>query len=390
MNKSINFAIIGLLIGGSLFFFWNFNSNDEEPHEEEKESELRNYVEMSPEKAEQHGITVGMAGPGIISQPIFSRGKVILHPDLVAHILPKVPGIAKEAFKNRGDRVVKGEIIAVLDSREMADAKAEYLAAMEKQQLAATLYDKESRLYEKRVSAEQEFLVAKSNMEEANIHLNLARQHLYALGLNKREVEQIPEENDEEFRYYVLRSPLNGTVTFRDMVRGEYIEDKSMIYEIADLGTVWIEMGIFPKDFHRIKQGAIVEVYCPQTEQTAQAKLVYVSPVIEEGTIAAKAIAELENKECKWKPGTFVQVQIEADHTLAPLIVAKEAIQTVEGQPVLFLETPKGFQMQEVEIGLSDNKNIQVLEGLKGGDRYAASQTFLLKADLGKDSVEDD
>lgn len=390
MDKKIGYGLIGLLVAVSAFFFWNFSGGDSHHHEDEEEGEWHSFVAMSREKAESHGITVNFAGPAVISQPISTRGKVILHPDLVAHILPKVPGIAKEAFKNRGDRVSKGEIIAVLDSREMADAKAAYLAALEKQQLCQTFCDKENRLFEKNVSSEQEMLQSKSTLQEANIQLNLARQHLYALGLSKREVEQIPEENDEEFRYYVLRSPLNGTVIGRDITRGEYIEEKSTIYEIADLGTVWVDMGIFPKDFKRINQGATVEVYCPQTEELAQAKLIYLSPMIEEGTISAKAIAELENKECKWKPGTFVQVQVESDHAEVPVAVAKEAIQTIEGKPVLFLETPEGFQVQEVEIGLSDDKYIQVLEGLNSGDPYAATQTFLLKADLGKDSVEDD
>jgi membrane fusion protein, heavy metal efflux system len=389
MNKNISFAVLGLLIGGSALLFWNFRANEHE-HREDEEDAFRHFVEMTSEKAFEHGITVDSAGPGVISQPVSARGKVIMHPDLVAHILPKVPGIAKEAFKNRGDVVAKGEILAVLDSREMADAKAEYLAAVEKQNLGSIFYEKENRLYEKHVTSEQEFLQAKSNLEESNINLNLARQHLYALGLNKTEVEMIPGQNDEEFRYYVLRSPLNGTVTRRDMTKGEYIEEKTAIYEIADLETVWVDMGIFPKDIRKIKQGTSVEVYCPITEQVAKGKLIYLSPVIEEGTIAAKAIAELENKDCQWRPGTFVQVQVESDRREAPIVVPKTAVQMIEGKPVVFLETPEGFQMQEVEIGLSDNKNMEVVRGLSVGDKYAATQTFLLKADLGKDSVEDD
>lgn len=389
MNKNLSFGLFAVALIASALLYWNYKGIGHD-HLEDEEPPQRHFVEMSPEKAAAHGITVDSATPAVISLPISSRGKIILHPDLVAHILPKVPGIAKEAFKNRGDKVTKGEIIAVLDSREMADAKAHYLAAIEKQKLSATFFEKENRLFEKNVTPEQEMLLAKSALEEANIQLNLARQHLYALGLNKREVEQIPEENDEEFRYYLLRSPLNGTVISRDMTRGEYIEEKSPIYEIADLSTVWVDIGIFPKDFSKIKQGAAVEVYCPQTKELAEAKLIYLSPVIEEGTIAAKAIAALENRECRWKPGTFVQVQVDSEHLEVPVAVVKEAVQMIEGNPVVFLETPEGFQMQEVEIGLSDHKHVQVLGGLNAGDRYAAAQTFLLKADLGKDSVEDD
>lgn len=108
------------------------------------------------------------------------------------------------------------------------------------------------------------------------------------------------------------------------------------------------------------------------------------------GTIAAKAIAELDNQEGKWRPGTFVQAEIATETKEAPIVIVKEAVQVIEGKPVVFLESPEGFQMHEVEIGASDSKNIEVISGLNFGDKYAATQTFLLKADLGKDSVEDD
>lgn len=388
MIKKIGYAVLALGAFGAAFFLLKAPQGSHE--ESEEEQPLRHHVEMSKEKAELHGITVETAGPGTIAFNVTSRGKVIMHPDLVAHILPKVPGIAMEAFKNRGDSVKKGEIIAILECREIADAKAEYLAAMQRQQLADTFYEKENRLYEKKVTSEQDLLQAKSHLEEANINVKLARQHLHSLGLNKREIDQIMDQNDEEFRYYVIRSPLNGTVIARDITRGEYIEEKSPIYEIADLSSVWVDIGVFPKDIHLIKEGAIVDISCPQMKEPSQGKLVFISPVIDEGTIAAKAIAELDNQEGKWRPGTFVQAEIATETKEAPIVIVKEAVQVIEGKPVVFLESPDGFQMHEVEIGASDSKNIEVISGLNFGDKYAATQTFLLKADLGKDSVEDD
>lgn len=74
----------------------------------------------------------------------------MLHPDRLVHVLPKISGVAREARKNIGDIVEEGEILAILESREMADTKANYLAAKEKLSLTSSLLEREKRLSEKR------------------------------------------------------------------------------------------------------------------------------------------------------------------------------------------------------------------------------------------------
>lgn len=383
MNKSL-FILLGVIIGASLSFGAWRHFSDPYEHEHEhlhEEEELSSFIEMDESKAKAHGIDIKPAGPGKLDVHLSSRGKVILHPDNVAHILPKISGVAKEARKNRGDSVEAGEVIAVLESREMAETKANYLAALEREKLSQSVFDREEQLYHKKVSSEQEFLNAKATLQDAKIQLQLSKQKLIALGLEDH-------KQDEDLRFYEIRSPIKGTVIARDITYGEYVEERTPIYAIADLSKVWVEVGIYQKDFPNVKEGQEVIITLSDADQNATGKIIYVSPIIDEDTITAKAVVELDNASGEWKPGSFVTAKIQVQDVEVPLVVSQKAIQLIEGEPIVFIRKDEGFEKTSVSLGRSDGTNVEVLDGIEPGTPYACTNSFLLKADYGKDSVE--
>jgi cobalt-zinc-cadmium efflux system membrane fusion protein len=102
--------------------------------------------------------------------------------DRMAQIVPKVGGTVTEARKNLGDTVEKGEVLALIESREMAESVADYLAAKRAEELARTTFNREKGLWDKKITAEQDYLTAKNAHQEAKIKLDLAKQKLQALG----------------------------------------------------------------------------------------------------------------------------------------------------------------------------------------------------------------
>lgn len=390
MSKKTRLWLLGLSALVFLGANWNFflRHREEISGSTEEGSEVSSIVKMDDEKAKLQGIVTRRCGRGTLKMSVPSRGKVILHPDKLAHILPKVPGVAKEARKNIGDAVLQGEVLAVIESREIADAKAGYLAALEKEKWASSLFEREKELHGKRVSSEEEFLNSKFAFEEAKINLQLAKQKLFAFGVSEGEISQMVDQNEVDFRLYEIKAPISGVVIGRHITQGEYVEDKSLIYEIADLSRVWVEIGIYPKDLEKVKEGQLVEIAHPNQARSIKGKIIYLSPLIEEETIVAKAIAELDNAKGEWRPGTFVKAHIVTDYVSAPLVVAKSAIQTIDGEAVIFIQIAEGFQKTPVQIGQSDEECVEVIGGIEAGASYASTKAFLLKADLGKDSVE--
>lgn len=338
-------------------------------------------IRLTDQQIKDHAIVILKASAGQLKLSLSTRGKIVLHPDQLIHVLPNISGMVKEAHKNIGDTVEKDEIIAVLESREMADSKANYLAAVERAKLAQALYDREARLYRKKITPEQDVLNASSAYEEAKIQVELAKQKLYAFGLKQLDVETL---KNPDLRYYEIRSPINGVVVNRDLSKGEYIDTTTPIYEIADLNPVWVEIGIYSKDLDKVKPGQVVQVSSPTENISSSAKLVFISPIIEEDTINAKAVAELSNEEKIWHPGTFVKAHISIGKAFAPVVIPKAAVQQIDNESVVFIRTSDGFEKRPVKLGQEDRTYVEIQSGLQQGEHYAGTQTFLLKAELGK------
>lgn len=403
MRKNIILIVVAILVVG--FLVWKFwgGSQSAKPsatahahshghgchghghsHSHDHGDHDENVVMMPQEQIASYDIQVQKAQAGVLSMNLSTRGRIVLHPDKLAHIIPKVSGVAKEVRANIGGEVKKGDILAVLESRDMADLKANYLASLEKANLALSLFERENRLYEKKISAEQDFLNAQSAYEEAKINVHLAKQKLNAFGLADSEINLLATQENPNLSLYQIRSPLDGVVINRHITHGELIENSATIFEIADLSKVWVEIGIYPKDIWQIKKGQTVYI----GEKETEAKIIYVSPIVEDETITAKAVAELINLKGEWKPGTFVQASIDTEVFKSAMVIPQEALQEIEGKNYVFIRVPQGFEKRAVQVGKRDQENVEVLAGLNVGEPYASTQTFLLKADLGKGDVE--
>ena len=120
----------------------------------------------------------------------------------------------------------------------------------------------------------------------------------------------------------------------------------------------------------------------------AQALITHISPVIDEHTRTATAIALLPNENRNWYPGAYVRAEIIVDETLVPVAVLRSAIQEIDGKKVVFVLHPDGFEKRAVVLGQSDKDYVEIIDGLNVGEDYAASNTFLLKAEDGKKDAE--
>ncbi|MGK5595331.1 MAG: efflux RND transporter periplasmic adaptor subunit [Parachlamydiaceae bacterium] len=386
--KFLFYGFMAFILGGITFYTLTPYPTSTEQRVPEIDHEHKTAVKLTDEQTKRLNLKFSRAQEGslIISLPL--RGKIILHPDRLAHVFPKVAGIVQEATKNIGNEVKQGDTMAIIESSEMADIKANFRATLSKLKLAASVLDREKKLFQEKITPQSEFLNAKNIYEEAAISVQLARQRLKTFGISDEEIEKLSEDKDPDLRLYAIHAPIDGTVIMRHITQGEYVENKTMIYEIANLNTVWIEIGVFPKDIYHIRKGQIVSVINPINNKSAQAKIIYVSPIISDDTITAKAIAELDNTEKYWKPGTFIKVSTPTEKIQGQIIVPKTAIQGKSGKEFMFVKTSEGLEKRDIKVGKNNDTQVIVLSGLEKGEEYVINQTFLLRAELEKNSVE--
>jgi cobalt-zinc-cadmium efflux system membrane fusion protein len=304
--------------------------------------------------------------------------------DLLSHIVPRVPGSVSEVFKRLGDPVKKGDVLAILDSRELADAKADYLAALERLALEEANYSQEERVYKKNISSERDYLNAKKAVAEARINMRSARQKLMALGLSQQDISDLPEEPDERLTSFEITAPFDGTIIEKHITMGETIkdDDETPRFVIANMSSVWVNLQIYQKDLPFIREGKTVVISPGHGIPDVQGIIEYVGPIVDEQTRTAVARIVLENKNGQYRPGLFVTAEIELNHTDALLCVEKDAVQVIDKEPVVFIEAGHGYSPQPVKLGRSDKDHVEILAGLSRGQRYVAKGAFDLKAHM--------
>ena len=188
-------------------------------------------------------------------------------------------------------------------------------------------------------------------------------------------------ENRETLAVYTVVAPLAGTVISKNLAVGETAGPDKVILEVADLSTVWADISIFPKYQHLIRKGMPVK-FIAHDGHTTRGKVKYVSPIVCSETRTFNARCVLVEAGEDFTPGAFVRARVTTKSLDAEVVVAREAVQVLEGATVIFVPSDHGFQSQDVELGLIDDHSVEIKQGLKSGDRYVATGAFALKAQM--------
>jgi membrane fusion protein, heavy metal efflux system len=345
------------------------------------------FVKMTAAQIAAGGIDMAPVLSGTLSKEITVPGRLTINANAQARVVPKFAGTVAEVMKQAGDKVAKGDVLARLESREMAEAKSEFLGAVRTVDLTKETLKREERLWKQKVTAEQDYINAKSAHKDSEIKLDLAHQRLHTLGLPDDEIEALPKSRDrEKDRLYELRAPIAGRIMTRDLILGQIVGTDKEVFSIADLTALWVEMAVAPQDLPYANEGQ--DVVISSATKTTNAKVMLVNPTIDPETRAAKVIAQLDNAAGDWRPGDFVNAKLLSGKQDVGMLVSREAIQTVNGKTVVFVSEGGGFKMRPVTTGREDTANVEIVSGLEFAETVAIKNTFTLKAELGKAEAE--
>ncbi|GEL42871.1 MULTISPECIES: efflux RND transporter periplasmic adaptor subunit [Methylobacteriaceae] len=349
-------------------------------------------VRLTAEQVAKARIHVDAVRGGRLSRHLHVPGTIVPSANNTARIAVKTQGTVAELRKGLGDHVAKGEVVALLDSREIADTKGEYLAARLSAALQKTLYERDQSLWDKRISSEQQYLRSQASYEELKVKVDAARRKLTFLGLNPAEIEALPTLPAAQFERQEIRSPIAGKIVERRVDLGAAVGRDNLeteLYSVVNLAQVWVDLAVSPGDLPLTREGQTVTVRIQATGEEAQGKIVFIGPILDQNTRSARVVAELPNPEEHWRPGSFVSAEIAVSDKPVRALVSSDAIQTIAGKPTVFVKVEDGFEARPVGIGRSDDGSVEVTSGLEPGDVIAVANSFILKAELGKSAAED-
>jgi len=188
-------------------------------------------------------------------------------------------------------------------------------------------------------------------------------------------------ENRETMAVYTVAAPLDGVIISKDLALGETAGVDEVLFEVADLSSVWADISIFPQYQHMLRKGMTVR-FIAHDGHTARGVIKYISPIISHETRTFTARCVLTEPDEDFTPGAFVRARINVETVAADVVIAREAIQTLDGETVVFIPGDHGFEAIPVVVGLDDGSNVEIKRGLSAGTAYVAEGAFVLKAQM--------
>ena len=346
-----------------------------------------NRVALTEQQIREAGIALAEAKGGTLRRHFLAPGSLVPDADHVARVSVRVLATVAELPKKLGDSVAQGEVVAVIESRDIAEAKSEYLAARVTDELRQTLFNRQKALVETRAVSENEFLRTQLAANEARIKLDGFRQKLFALGLSASEIADLPNQPQESLHRQFLRAPIAGRISERRVDLGGLIGregQESELFVIVNLDSIWVDLAVSPEDIASVREGLPIALRAIGSDGTASARIIFVSPLLDRETRNARVIASMPNPDHRWKPGTFVTAEVPLGDEPSKVIVPRKALQTIKGNPTLFVRDGDGFAARHVRTGREDDDDVEIVSGLEPGETYAVANTFSLKAELEK------
>jgi cobalt-zinc-cadmium efflux system membrane fusion protein len=337
------------------------------------------HIELSAEQITAAGIQLAEAKAQNISLGLPFPGEVRFDEDRTAHVVPRVPGVVESVAVNLGQTVKKGQLLAVIASQQISDQRSEQAAAQRRLALARTTYEREKKLWQDKISAEQDFLQARQALQEAEIAVSNAQQKISVLS------GSVVATGGNR---YELRAPFDGVVVEKHLTPGEVVDESTAAFTLSDLSRVWVTFGVSPKDLNKVQVGKAVTVSAPELNAEVVGSVAYVGSLLGEQTRTATVRVTLENPQGSWRPGLFVTALVATDSREAKVAVPETAIQTVEDKPTVFVRTDDGFEARPVELGSRAAGQVEITQGLEPGVQVASAGSFVLKSELGKASAE--
>ena len=347
-------------------------------------SQIEGKVRLGADQLKSAGVEIQTVGSRLMVTTLDVPGEIKADETRVAHVTPRLQGVVIEVVSKEGDIVRRGDLLAVINSRELADAKSAYLVASHHVEFARVVVEREEGLFKKKISPEQDYLAAKRDYDEAQLAETVAGQKLVALGASPGSLAALATASAASLSRFEIRAPLGGTVIERDVTIGEAVDATRDVFVIADLSSVWVEAKIPAAVLGGVRQGQEATVISKDLDRRADGRITYIGSVVGDESRSAPARIALANPDGRWRPGLFVTVQLVQSSTTVSLAVLAEGIQNFRDWQVVFVKYGDWFEARPLEIGRSDGTWVEVLGGLSAGVQYAAKNSFAIKAEIGK------
>ncbi|PYX34001.1 MAG: efflux RND transporter periplasmic adaptor subunit [Acidobacteria bacterium] len=389
------------------------------------------FTACSKEKAEETAVPVKAATVEKTAIQRIVAADAVLFPLQQSALVPKVSAPVKAFYVNRGAKVHKGQLLAVLENKDLAAAQEENKGAYEQAeaayvtgttssvpeelqkakgdaQAAKEQLDAAQKLYDSRLDLFKQGALPRKDLDQAAVALaqakpqyELAQRHLDSLNavVHQQELKGLQGQLSSakgkyqgaaaQLSYSEIRSPLNGVVTDRPLYPGEMAPAGAALMTVMDLSRVTARAHIPQSDAVLLKLGDAATIAIPGQEEPVEGKVTLVSPALDPNSTTVEVWVEAKNPKQTLRPGSSVRLSMISQSVPDALVIPAASLLTGSdgATTVMLIGDDQHAHQQAVKVGIRQDDKLQIIEGVKEGQHVVTEGAYGLP-DNAKVSVE--
>lgn len=313
-------------------------------------------IELSPREQVLINLKIDTVRIKTIYETITLLGKAAVDENKASVISSRVKGRLDKLFvRNPGENVKQGQALYSIYSEELLSEENEYLLALKQQ---------------------AEFSSQKNTLAELIL---ASKKKLLLWGLSEKQVAEL-EKNQSPSPLITFYGNVNGYLAELNVSEGEYVEPGTLLFKIAPLNSVWIEVQVYPYEMKYLQQKPVfMAEFESLPGETFNGNIVFESPAFERNSKISYIRIEIQDKGAKIKPGMMASVVVKTNEKTT-LVIPGSAI-TLGEMPVVWVEKETGrFEMRRIHTGMATKTEVEILHGLKENEKVVVSGAYLVNS----------
>jgi RND family efflux transporter MFP subunit len=318
-------------------------------------------VQLTKEEQKQIGVETAVVKRQTIRKEITASGKVAEAETGIGTISARIGGRIDQLLINvTGETVSRGQAVALIYSPEVFTASEEYRLALENRQ---------------RLSASKEAQA----IRDADELVRASRRRLELWGVTAEQIEEIASPALKAIQITTY-SAASGVVTKRNVAEGQYVKEGDILFELADLSTVWVQSDIFESDIPSIHTGQKVKITAPTLSGGSVSGTVdFLQPSVDPQSRTMTARIQVPNPQMRLRPGMFVQVSLETPIGADFVAVPRSAVLDTGKEKVVYVANENGvFEKRSIEAEAAGDDYYAATRGIEPGERVVTHGSFLI------------
>jgi RND family efflux transporter MFP subunit len=365
-------VIVGLAVTAGAFVAWNRTQAESvqlpQPSQEDAHNDVVPTapdpimaIQMTAEEQQQIGLQTAEVSRQPISEEILATGRVEEAETSVRTVSARIGGRIDRLLVNfTGQTVRAGQPVAEIYSPEIFTAAEEYRLAIENRRHLA--------------ASRQADAIA-----QADALVDASRRRLALWGLSSEQIDELLTSPDAAARV-TIHTSFGGTIRTRNVTEGQYVNAGEALFDVIDLGTVWVKADVFQADIGRIRPGLRAQITSdalPGTTLRGTVDFIELQSDLESRTTPVRV--QVANPGMRLRPGMFVRASFQLSAGRNVLTIPRSAVIDTGSSRIVYLALPDGvFEQRNIDVGTATDTHYAVLKGLSEGDRVVTNGAFLI------------